>query len=315
MDAKRFLSALTNDELHELCRAIPAEYESRGLEQPAAAAGPPPKGADQPHARARASGAEADAAGETLGVAESVTLQLPAAARAYQAVAAWLNDNRRNGAQVPVATEERVADELAAWLTRDKLAFVAEAQEADPTLDFILVATPNIAVDAREIAAVARELGKTQRCETYVWDELYGMYTPEQLSGADPDNGNSVVLSLIPGRLDERLYGRVHHQREVLADMRAAMPAHHVPSVWESVTYWQTLRERPEQLADGAAFDATYIRHFDLPAQQIGNFEAVPSSCGGGGGGPALGYSRVQVGSPGRVAVGARAAGSVRLGE
>jgi hypothetical protein len=309
VNSKRFLSALSDEELHELCGALPAEYEARGLEPPAGA------GALFPHpdARAAAEGRPARADGDPptpQGTAESLTAQLASAGGAYRSVITQINDSRERQEQVPVANQARVATEFATWLANDKLAFIAGAQEADPTLRFTVVAAPNVLASAQEIADVAREFGEAQPCQTYVWDELYGMYTSEQLSGTDPDDDTRVLFSLMPNRLDDRLYGDVDRQREVLADMRAATPALHVPSVLESVTYWHTLRNQRDALADSAAFDATYIRHFDLPARHMGNFQGLPSSCSGGGAGPSLSYSRVDVGSPGRVAVGARPAGS-----
>ncbi len=307
MDARQFLAALTNEELYELHDALPPEFETRGLELPAAARASAAKGTAPPDADAEAAGATARAA-SMPDTADSLRDQLASAYSAYRTVTRELNEVRRRTQPVPVATEEAAASELTTWLTDDKLAFAARAQEADPALRFTLVATPNILTDAREIAALAREFGKTQPHETYVWDELYSMYTPEQLSGTDPDSGSCVVFSLIPSRMDERLYGSVQQQREVLTDMRTAMPALHVPSVLESIVYWQTLRAQHDPLADSAAFDFTYIRHFDLPGQRIGDFRGIPSSCGGGGGGPSLSYSRVGLGGPARVAVGARAA-------
>ena len=97
--------------------------------------------------------------------------------------------------------------------------------------------------------------------------------------------------------------------------MRSVTPALHVPSVLETIVYWHTLRAHDDGLDNGAAFDATYIRHFDLPARRIGDFQGIPSSCAGGGGGPSLSYSRIGLGGPGRVAVGDRPATSSQLEE
>jgi hypothetical protein len=314
MHAGRLLAALTNEELYELHDALPAEFETRGLEPPAASPAVGAKDASLPgdDTETRVATADAHATPDTR---ESLTDQLSSAYAGYRTVTTQLNEDRRRKEPVPVAKQETAAGELTAWLTDDKLAFVARAQEADPTLHFTLIATPNVWTEAKELAAMAREFGTAQPHQTYVWDELYSMYTPAQLSGADPGSGMSVVFSLIPSKMDERLYGTVQRQREVLADMRAATPALHVPSVLESIVYWQTLRARDDRLDDSAAFDATYVRHFDLPPQRIGDFQGIPSSCGGGGGGPSLSYSRVGLGGPGRVAVGARAAPSSHPGE
>jgi hypothetical protein len=314
MDAGRLLAALTNEELYELHDALPAQFESRGLEFPAASRAVGARGASLSNAGAEASVAAARAR-VTPDTRESLTSQLPSAYAGYRTVTTQLNEDRRRKEPVPVVKEETAAIELSTWLTDDKLAFVTRAQEADPSLDFTLVAAPNVWTAAGELATIAREFGKAQPHETYVWDELYSMYTPAQLSGTIPGNGMGIAFSLIPSRMDERLYGTVQQQRETLADMRVTTPALHVPSMLESIVYWHTLRAGDERLDDSAAFDTTYIRHFDLPAQRIGDFQGIPSSCGGGGGGPSLSYSRVGLGGPARVAVGARAARSTHPGE
>lgn len=314
MDAGRLLAALTNEELYELHDALPAEFETRGLEFPDAsrAMGPRDTSLSDAGVETSVAGARAHVTPDTR---ETLTRQLPTAYAGYRTVTTQLNDDRGRKEPVPVVKEETAANELTTWLTDDKLAFVALAQEADPSLHFTLVATPNVWAEAGEIATIAREFGKAQPHGTYVWDELYSMYTPAQLSGAAPGDGMSIAFSLIPSRMNERLYGTVQQQREMLADMRVTTPALHVPSVLESIVYWHTLRAGDDRLDDSAAFDATYIRHFDLPAQRIGDFQGIPSSCGGGGGGPSLSYSRVGLGGPARVAVGARAAPSTHPGE
>jgi hypothetical protein len=308
MDARQLLAALTNDELYALYDAIPGEFHTRGLE--------PPTAIRELHSQVNArqdldTGATVDVAAaatrEASEAAKSVVAQLPGAFAAYRTVTTQLNDNRGRGEPVALATIETAAGELGDWLTEDKLAYLTKSQTSDRALRFTLVASPNATVNAAEIAAIAREFGKAQPHATYVWDQLLSLYSPELLSGTDPTNGSTVAFSLIPSKMDERLYGTVHQQREVLADMRAAMPALHVPSVLESVVYWQTLRSSEERLADSTAFDFTYMRHFDLPAQRIGDFRGIPSSCGGGGAGPSVSYSRVGVGGPARVAIGARA--------
>lgn len=303
-DARQRLTKLTNDELRELQDALTTEFERRGLAPPAASEALAPERASRPDSIAAALDAAAQAPVPDLHAKDALLHQLPTAFAGYREVANQLNHSRGRSRQVLVAGEGTVASELAAWLTDDKLDFIADAQEADPALRFTLVATPNVSAHAKQITAVARAFGVEQPHETYVWEELYGMYTPDELSGADRGDRGSAVFSLVPSRMDGRLYGSVRHQRDVLADMRLAMPAIHVPSLLESVTYWFTLRAQHDRLADSTAFDLTYVRHFDLPEKLIGGFNGVPSSCAGGGGGPSLSYSRAGVGGPGRVALG-----------
>jgi len=203
-----------------------------------------------------------------------------------------------------VATDETVAEEFEAWFSEDKLAYVAVAQEADPEVRFTLVATPNVLVNDKELAKAAKAFGQNQPYETYVWDLLYSRYTPEQLSGTDPSNGNAVAFSLIPSKYTPEMDGTVVEQRGKLDKLQADNPDLKVPSPLEAVTHWQTLRAQGDQLADNTTFDRTYIRHFDLPEQRFGGWLRVPGSCVSGDGKPILDYSYAQYDVRARVAVG-----------
>lgn len=240
---------------------------------------------------------------------EQLTNQLSNAVVGYSTVAETLNQGRRNRKnKIDVASEEDIAEELKAWLTPDKVEYVAKAMEADPNLRFTLVATPNVVAKVDEIANLATEFGKDQPYSTYIYNPLYERYTPEQLSGTSPDDGNSVKFSLIPSAVDPSLQGTASQQRARLAELQAANPDLDlsVPSVLEAVTHWQTLRAQGNnQLAGSNTFDETIIRHFDLPERRVDDWSSVPGSYVGDDGGPYLNASFagfVLVG--GRVAVG-----------
>jgi hypothetical protein len=241
---------------------------------------------------------------EPLGTREAITLQLPYATKAYWRVGEQLNDSRDSSERLRIANEETLAAELETWLTDEKVAFVASAQEADPELRFTLVATPNTLASNKEITAVAKTFGKDQPYSTYVWDELYARYTPEELSGTNPESGSNVVFSLIPSKVDPELYGTVKEQQTKLAELQKANPDLKVPSVLEAVTYWQTLRAGGNRLADSTTFDTTYIRHFDLPTKRVGGWRCLPGSCVGSVGGARLSYSSAGDDYNGRVSVG-----------
>lgn len=219
---------------------------------------------------------------------ESLAEQLTAAYKGYETVASLLNDGRKKKEHVEIADRETIAKEFEAWLSEDKLAYVAKAMEADPELRFTLVATPNVVAKADEIIDLAKEFGKNQPYSTYVWSDIYGKYTPEQLSGTDPSNGNSTKFSLVPNKLDPALQGTVAQQRTRLAKLQEGSPFVSVPSVLEDVTFWNTLRAGGDSLSSGDVFDRTYIRHFDLPEKRIDAWSFVPDSCVSGDGEPDL---------------------------
>lgn len=237
-------------------------------------------------------------------VKTGVVDQLTAANTAYTTVLDSLNDARKKKDRIEVADAETIEREFTDWFTDEKLELVASAMEADPELRFTLVATPNVTATKDEVIGVAREFGKDQPYETYVYDEIYGRYTPEQLSGTNPENGNSVVFSLVPSKFSPELDGSVAQQRETLAKMQADNPDLRVPSVLEDVAHWQTLRAQGDSLTTGDVFDRTYVRHFDLPEQRIGGWDDVPGSCVDDGGKPGLSDSRAGRDRYGRVAVG-----------
>lgn len=288
---------MEKDQLIDLAQEISDVARVRGIELPFATGAVAVEGAMQE---------EADTATEVSAsdIKESLAEQLLAAAKGYKATIDALNGGRRKKDVLPEATDKAITAEFEEWLTEDKLAYVVAAQEADPDVRFTLVAMPNIVATKEDLVKAAKDFGENQPYETYVWDELYKKYTPEQLSGTNPDNGNSVVFSLIPSTYTPDMEGTVVEQRAKLAKLQASNPDLKVPSPLEAVTYWQTLRAGGDQLADSSTFDKTYIRHFDLPEQRFDDWLYVPDSYVYDDGRPNLINSNAQNGLHARVAVG-----------
>lgn len=292
-DAEKLVKSLTDQEVLKLQGAITAELGERGLAI-AETVGP----------IATAKAVEKTA--EITGVKEQILDQLPVSYHAYVAVAQELNAVAKRKDEIEVTDQETLQAELAAWLTDEKLGWVRSSMEANPNLLFTLVATPNVAADAKQIAHVAKVFGKDQPYSTYVYGELYAKYTPQELSGTDPETGKAVQFSLIPSsRITPEIRGTVKQQQAKLAELQAFMPDLKVPSVLEAVTYWQTLRHQGDPLADDSALHKTYIRHFDLEPKLIEhNWQVVPGSSVYPGGEPHLDHSMARYGANGRVAVG-----------
>lgn len=106
-----------------------------------------------------------------------------------------------------------------------------------------LVATPNVLASWEQIRELAKDFGKGQPHETYTADKYLGQYSPAELSGALTDG--PLRLSIIPSvcNLKPRTLVR---QRQWLAEKQVAQPAlgFRVPSMLDSIMYWQTLRAR-----------------------------------------------------------------------
>ena len=235
---------------------------------------------------------------------ESITEQITSVFVGFNAVVDVMNSGRRKKDVLQGINHETINAEFEAWFTDDKLAYIAAAQESDPNLHFTLVATPNVLASSKEIIKVARAFGENQPYGTYVYDSLYNKYSAEQLSGTNPDNGNSVQFSLIPSAFTPEMSGTVVGQRAKLEKLQADNPDLKVPSVLEGITFWHTLRAQGNSLDSGAVFDRTYIRHFDLPEQRIDDWTYVPYSYVDDDGEPYLYSSYVQYDRYGRVAVG-----------
>jgi hypothetical protein len=271
--------------------------EARGLELPAFAGAVAVEGATDEAEATTTTEAETTTKEVLIGLLDTTS-------RGYSAVLDSLNQGRRKKDVLVGASDEQLAEEFEAWFTEDKLAYVTAAQEADPNVRFTLVATPNVLANSKDVTKAAKAFGENQPYSTYVWDELYGKYSAEQLSGTDPSNGKAVAFSLIPSTYTPEMGGTVVEQRAKFAKLQADNPDLKVPTVLDAVTYWQTLRAQGYQLRDNFTFDRTYIRHFDLPEQRVGRWSVVPYSCVYDDGRPYLDLSDAGGRYDARVAVG-----------
>ncbi len=272
--------------------------EARGLKLPFATGVVAVEGAMQDEA-------ELDTPVEAVPVTkESLQQQLRSTHQGYRDTVDALNNGRRKNSRIEAVLLGVVAAEFDGWLTDEKLAQVAAIQEADPNVQFTLVATPNVLANPKDVIKAAKAFGKNQPYETYVWDDLYNKYSGSELSGTNPENGHAVNFSLIPSTFNPELEGTIEQLRAKFAELQAQNPDLKMPSVLDAVTYWSTLRAQGEQLADGTTFDRTYIRHFGLPEQRVGDWLDVPDSYVYDDGEPVLDSSIADGRNVARVSVG-----------
>lgn len=156
--------------------------------------------------------------------------------------------------------------------------------------DTTMIIVPDQVFTKDQIINLAKEFGKDQPYETYVYEKIYDKYTDEQLSGK-PTGSN---------------YRVIHISKEYAIEPDTAenqikqLNGRKVPSVLEAIIFWYTLREQGATLD----FNSTFIRHIDLEPKDMGGWLALPGSYVFGGGQPHLDDFVVVFDGGVRVAVG-----------
>ncbi len=234
---------------------------------------------------------------------ESLLEQLPITYKGYKAVVDSLNVGHKKE-KFKSTDEKTLMAEFEAWFVDDKLDYIISAQENNPDLDFTLVATPNLLIGSKKIIHSANVFGDNQPRSTLSWDELISSYSASQLCGTNPDDGNAVTFSLMPNMFNPEIEGKVVEQRQKLTELQEKNCNLKVPSVFDMITYWNTLRCNGDLLSDDTIFARTYVCHIDLPEQYFGGKLGIPSTCVNGDGRPLLSYSDINSNSRTRVSVG-----------
>lgn len=155
----------------------------------------------------------------------------------------------------------------------------------------VLVAIPNVPITREQLYKLARSFGEDQPYETYIYNDLYDLYTTEELVGKVTDN--KVRFLHIQSELDSDLSNKT-------TDEQVKLNKNHVPTVYEAVCFWFTLRALNKPLN----FNSTYIRHFDLPERRFDGVGLVPFSDVSDDGKPNLNDSNARYDFVARVSVG-----------
>ncbi|MCL4392884.1 hypothetical protein M1145_01975 [Patescibacteria group bacterium] len=230
-------------------------------------------------------------------IRECLFNQLRSAYSGYQAIEEHLmySEDRR-------MTEDQVGNELHYWLTKRRLDLVFSAIEANPYLQFNLVAIPNVLASSNQITNLAREFSRNHLYETNIWNNFYSKYSAKELSGTRKDDENNVVFSLIPDKLNPTIYGTVQEIRGKLRELQQIYPEIRVPSVLESIAYWYILKAQNNNAIIN--FESTYIRHFDLPEKRFYAWKCVPDTFIDNNGRPCMDNSNIDHPSYARIAIG-----------
>lgn len=242
-----------------------------------------------------------------FGTTYEIVEQLYRSFEAYESMVDFINQSKNIKDQILPAETYQFNREFSQWLEEDegRLLYIHQAMQADPELSFTLVGTPNVALTHTQQKEVAKKFGNNQRFPTYVWDGLHDQYNPKLLCGGI-DDGNAILFSLIPNKLTDDMYGTVEEQQAKLKKKQSNVETAflRVPSLLETVAYWNTLRFQGDILEGSDNFEKTYIRHFNLPKQHISNSLCVPRSYIDSDSEPYLTYSVARFGDHARLAVG-----------
>jgi hypothetical protein len=253
-DLQERIESMDEEEFLELARMVQFEANDRNLTIPELklAGGLATEGASVEH---ETSDVEASPATKAY---EMILGQVDVAYETYNEVCKLLG--------VDLETkEEDVREELSVWLTEDKLEYVAAAKEADPELEFTLVATPNMIISASLLQKLFTNFSQD---ETKNFGQLLSYFNPEELCGTDPINGNSTMFALIPNKVDERLYGDITKQIFNLEELQQSdLSSLKVPSVLEAAVYWFVLRNSQKLTNERGTLRQTYVNHFNLTNQ------------------------------------------------
>lgn len=215
---------------------------------------------------------------EPLDVKEAIAGQLGTSFSGYSATVTEISKIRKDANEdVIVATShETLTTEFFEWFDKAQQAYVAKAMEADPELRYTLIAKPNISVSSDEIIAAMRSFGVEQPFRTDVWPDMLKCYTPEELSGTDPDNGNNVMFSLVPNRYNSAMYGTTEHQVTTLAELQADNPFLRASRPLDYVVFLHTQRASDNKLVGTDIPELTHLRSFDMKPKRLGIGDCVP---------------------------------------
>lgn len=287
----------TDDWLLSAAQEITEAAEARGLELPVFAGNVVIEAAEKAK-----SGSVVEH--DPSGVKEAIAEQLGSTFTGYRTTAEQINSGRNDKEQIDLADKATLAKEFEAWFTAERLDYVKSAMEANPGLCFTLTAKPNVLVTPAEIIAAERKFGEDQPYATDVWSDILKLYTPEEVSGTNPESGNSVAFSLIPSKTNPALYGSVQHQKNTLKALQAENPFLKDSRPLDDLVYANTLRAGGNKLVGNGVLQLTHQRNYGMEIQRIDRFVYVPFSLVASSGERNVGFSYARVDDDARVLVG-----------
>ncbi len=191
---------------------------------------------------------------------ESLHAQLPTTHVGYRDMV--LGMYLTNGVESATVNIKALESQFNAWFTPAKLQPALEWSERDPSVRFVLTATPNITVDAIALHGLTKLFSKNPKNELPL-DSIYRQQLPAVLCGAIPDSPQPLKFSLVATNYYPTPHKQMDKQISQVKALQLKQPGVHVPSALEAVTYIRTLNALGVQLNGRDVFDLTATRHID----------------------------------------------------
>lgn len=255
---------LSNDQLAQATQEFAVAAQERGLEIPA-------------FAGSVAVEAASESKVDPADIKEALTGQLDTSFKGYLSQVEQINKNRSEEDKIEAGDAETLTTEFEAWFSEDRQANMAEAMEVDPELTFTLCAVANETVTPDEIIEDAREFGKEQPYKTTVYPEVITQYTPEEVSGTNPENGKKFKFVAIPSKFTPELFGKVKAQQDTLAELKKDAPFLEAPTPLVGMTFLHTRRAMGDKLVGDGTANKTYMRSYGMEDKPFGRYRCVPS--------------------------------------
>ena len=190
---------------------------------------------------------------------ESLLAQLPGTYEGYQNMVAGLFLTTDVG-PMPVSIDG-LQDAFDAWYTPAKLSFAKTWLESDPSVCFVLTATPSITVDAVALHGLAKLFSKYSYAPPL--DSIYEQQSPEVLCKPNTTAEGQVSFSLVATKYFPTTNRQMGKQIKEFARLQRRNPGIEIPSALTALTYVRTLHAHGVQLQGPDVFDLTATRHLD----------------------------------------------------
>ena len=191
---------------------------------------------------------------------ESLLEQLPATHAGYRDIVLGLYVT--SGVDSVTRDVHTLENHFNAWFEPGRLQFARKWMQHDPSVRFVLTATPNLTVDAVALHGLAKLFSKDQR-NVLPLDSIYRQQSPASLCKHNPGSQQPVSFSLVATNYYPTGHRQMHQQLRQVKVLQRKEPRVRVPSPPEAMTYIRTLNAYDVPLDGPDVFDLTATRHID----------------------------------------------------
>lgn len=202
---------------------------------------------------------------------ESLVAQLPATHEGYRDMVLGLY--LTSGVDSVTRDVHVLENQFNAWYSPARLQFAQKWLQRDPSVRFVLTATPNLTVDAVALHGLTKLFSKHPKNELPL-DNIFRQQSPSVLCKTGADSHQPMSFSLVATKYFPYVDKRMDKQIKEVTRLQRKNPEIKVPSALEALTYIRTLHAHGVQLSGPDVFDLTATRHIDADLKQDS------SSCG-----------------------------------